>query len=126
MNWLDSVSLNLVNKNLDGLWLRQQAISENIANYETPGYKAKQVSFENVLRDQVAKSSRESELIGNIKGAEPQVKVLDDQTMRLDGNAVDVEKENIELVRTQINYYYSLQQISDQFARLRTVIKGGQ
>ena len=119
VNWLDSVSLNLINKNLDGLWTRQQAISDNIANYETPGYKVKQISFEDALRKQFKKTATENDLINNIKNTQPELTVLDD-------NGVDLEKENIELVRTQLNYYYSLQQISDQFSRLRTVIKGGQ
>ncbi|MDD2568467.1 MAG: flagellar basal body rod protein FlgB [Clostridia bacterium] len=126
MNWLDSVSLNLINKNLDGLWTRQQAISDNIANYETPGYKVKQISFEDALRKQFKKTATENDLINNIKNTQPELTVLDNETMRLDDNGVDLEKENIELVRTQLNYYYSLQQISDQFSRLRTVIKGGQ
>ena len=125
MNWLDSVSLNLINKNLDGLWLRQQTISENVANHQTPGYKPKQVSFEQNLQEQVQKFSAEKERIENIKKTKPEVTVLEDRTIRLDGNAVDLEKENLELIRTQLNYYYSLQQINDQFTRLRTVIKGG-
>lgn len=125
MNWLDSVSLNLINKNLDGLWLRQQTISENVANHQTPGYKPKQVSFEQTLQQQVQQFSAEKERIENIKKTKPEVTVLEDRSIRLDGNAVDLEKENLELIRTQLNYYYSLQQINDQFARLRTVIKGG-
>ncbi|HHZ01526.1 MAG TPA: flagellar basal body rod protein FlgB, partial [Tissierellia bacterium] len=45
-----SVNLDLLNKTLDGLWLRQQITMENIANYSTPGYKSKTVDFENILK----------------------------------------------------------------------------
>ncbi|MEG1874752.1 MAG: flagellar basal body protein, partial [Angelakisella sp.] len=31
--------------------MRTKVITNNIANYETPGYKAKDVSFEQVLSD---------------------------------------------------------------------------
>jgi flagellar basal-body rod protein FlgB len=44
---------------------------------------------------------------------------------RADGNGVDLEQQNIELARTQLNYYYSVDQLSEAFARLKTAIGGG-
>ena len=41
----DSVTSALLQKALDGTWQRQRAIANNIANHETPGYKAIKVSF---------------------------------------------------------------------------------
>src|SRR5512147_176206 len=35
---------------LDGLSLRQQAISRNLANIDTPGYQAQTVNFEETLK----------------------------------------------------------------------------
>ncbi len=54
MDWLDTVSSSLIGKDLDGLWARQKAISDNMANFETPGYKTKRVSFEDQLSAQLA------------------------------------------------------------------------
>jgi len=123
MQWLDSLPINLLGKNLDGLWGRQQAISDNLANVETPGYKAKTVSFEEQLKKELTASvSTEGEMIDRIKNTGATVSVNEDQVFRLDGNGVDLEKENVELARTQLNYYSSLQLISDTFSRLRTVI----
>lgn len=127
MNWLDSVSTSLINKDLDGLWERQQAISDNIANYETPGYKTKSVSFEDQLKNQLSDSGNTtgSGLIEKINDVQPATTVAEDETYRADGNGVDLEAQNIELARTQLNYYYSLQEISDSFNRLGTAINGG-
>lgn len=126
MNWLDNISVNLMNKDLDGLWARQQDISDNIANIETPGYKSKSVSFEDQLQALLSdRPASNSELINNIKNIQPQTIVSDDQTSRLDGNNVDAEKENIELARTQLNYMYSLRELSDYFSRLRYAITDG-
>ena len=126
MNWLDNISVNLMNKDLDGLWARQQEISDNIANVETPGYKSKSVSFEDQLKALLSDSSASnSETIDNIKSMQPQITVSDDKTSRLDGNNVDAEKENIELARTQLNYMYSLRELSDYFSRLRYAITDG-
>jgi len=126
LNWLDNISVNLMNKDLDGLWTRQQEISDNIANVETPGYKSKSVSFEDQLKALLSDSSASnSETIDNIKNTQPQITVSDDKTSRLDGNNVDTEKENIELARTQLNYMYSLRELSDYFSRLRYAITDG-
>ncbi|MFU0831619.1 MAG: Flagellar basal body rod protein FlgB [Oscillospiraceae bacterium] len=125
LDWIDSISTSLLVKNLDGLWARQQAISDNIANFETPGYKTKTVSFEDQLREQIARDSSTRERIKNIEGVQPTTVVAEDEMFRADGNGVDLEQQNIELARTQLNYYYSVEQLSDAFSRLKTAIGGG-
>ncbi len=126
MQWLNSLSMNLLNKDLDGLWARQQAISDNLANFETPGYKPKTVSFEDQLRAMLSSSAeKESELVKKVGDVSPVMTTQDDLTLRLDGNGVDFEKENVEFLRTEFNYDTSLRLLSDTFSRLRTVINAG-
>lgn len=127
MNWIDSVSTTLLNKDLDGLWTRQQAISDNIANFETPGYKAKSVSFEDELKAQLSAAdpgNSQDGAIERLQGVNPVVSEASDQTFRADGNGVDLEQQNIEMARTSMNYSYSLQALSDMFTRLHTAITG--
>lgn len=123
MDWLNGMDVNLMNKNLDGLWQRQRVISENLANSETPGYRSKRVAFEDTLKDTLALKGRENRAqkvlespieIGESEGA----------ALRADGNNVDAEAENIEMARTQLAYMYSLQSVSDHFARLKIAITG--
>ena len=126
MNWLDSVSITLMNQDLNGLWERQKAISDNIANVETPGYKSKSVSFENQLQEAMSQYyTNKDDLINNLQQAKPVTAVSSNESLRADGNNVDIEAENIDLARTQLNYLYSLQEIKDQFARLKYAITGG-
>jgi flagellar basal-body rod protein FlgB len=127
MDWMDSVSTSLLNKDLDGLWERQKAISDNIANYETPGYKTKSVSFEDQFSSQLADTgnSTRSGLISGIDSISPVTSTADGDTYRADGNGVDLEQQNIDLARTEINYFYSLQEISDSFTRLSKAVNGG-
>lgn len=125
MNWLDTVSSSLLSKDLDGLWVRQQAISDNMANFETPGYKAKQVSFENELQAQLAgTASSQTDAIQGIEGVTPAVSEKSDETLRADGNGVDLEQQMIDMVRTSTNYSYSIRQLGDYFSRLNTAITG--
>lgn len=126
MDLFDSQSINLLNKSLDGLWKRQEIISDNVANYETPGYKSKYVSFEEGLKAAVESgSTKESETNQNIKDTDIQVGQTDDGTMRADGNNVDIEQQTIEMARTTLNYMYSQRMLDDCFSRLRCAISEG-
>lgn len=126
MDWLNSISTTLLTKDLDGLWLRQRAISGNLANWETPGYKSKNVSFEEELQKSLAQPvQKKSDFVKLIDSTQPTVTVSEELSQRLDGNNVDLEQQNVEFARTQINYMYSLRELSDHFARLRYVITEG-
>lgn len=125
MNWIDSVSSSLLGKDLDGLWVRQQAISDNMANIETPGYKAKQVSFEDQLLNELSSSGNSpQDASAAIAGVTPEVTEAEGETFREDGNGVDLEQQMIDMVRTTTNYSYSLRQMTDYFSRLQTAISG--
>ena len=43
-------TIALAQKAMDMLWVKQEAISNNLSNVDTPGYKRKQVSFEEAFR----------------------------------------------------------------------------
>ena len=45
MPLFDDRALGALERGMDGMWLKQQIASHNIANVETPGYKAKKVEF---------------------------------------------------------------------------------
>jgi flagellar basal-body rod protein FlgB len=125
MNWIDTVSSTLLGKDLDGLWVRQQAISDNMANVETPGYKAKQVSFEDQLLKELASSGSNPQAVSEaISSVTPEVTEAEGETFREDGNGVDLEQQMIDMVRTTTNYSYSLRQMTDYFTRLQTAISG--
>ena len=53
MDFLSTNSSLLMEKSLGFLWTKQAAILDNIANAETPNYKAKVVTFEDSLRVQL-------------------------------------------------------------------------
>ncbi len=126
MYWLDNISTELLQKDLDGLWVRQRAISDNLANYETPGYKNKSVSFENQLRGLLsdAGSSSPAALADSIKNVKPVTAEEKDEQYRADGNGVDLEQQNLEMARTVLNYSYAAQAMTDSYSRLETAVTG--
>jgi flagellar basal-body rod protein FlgB len=125
MDWLNSVPIAALSKNLDGLWARERVISENISNYETPDYKSKYVAFEQDLLFQLQKNNLSpDEKLQDISTVKVNELLSDSQSLREDGNNVDLEAETIEMAQTQLNYLYSVQSINEYFARLRTAING--
>ena len=122
LDFITNNSMRLLQKGLDFNWQKQRVISENIANVETPGYKAKYVSFEDELRRSIAGQKTSGQVAKAISDARIQVKTDRSASLRLDGNNVNADAENVELARTQLQYDYLVRQISDQFTRLRAVI----
>lgn len=95
-------SKNIVHKALDVAWVRNQTISENIANVDTPNYKRKTVSFEEQLHQEMSKSDFENSDVKNID-----IKVAEENTnfsYRLDGNNVDIDTESVALAENSIRY----------------------
>jgi len=122
-----NVNLNLLNKSLDGLWLRQQTTMENIANYSTPGYKSKTVDFETILSTNLnnAYGKTTSEVNDQILSSNILIKANNNQSMRLDGNNVDLEKENLQLSKTQLQYMYTIAELNSYFSKLKSIISEG-
>jgi flagellar basal-body rod protein FlgB len=128
----DSITNAVLQKALDGVWQRQRAISNNIANYETPGYKAKKVSFESALAREVANiesSGNSNSGIAEIKSRIASMQFhetdLDNTSSRADGNNVDLDAESIDMAKTQLQYQYLTRSFSDGIARLRYAISEG-
>lgn len=121
-------TLNVLQAALDGLSERQQVISNNIANAETPGYHALAVSFENQLQDAMAGNPvrmavTEAGHISAEGGAPHNAKLLLRQSgaARLDGNNVDIDMEMTELATTSIQFQSLTQIVTKKLALLKAI-----
>ena len=118
--------INVLEKASDASWTRNSVISNNIANVDTPGYKRKDVQFEQYLQSAV---SGGCSLDDNV--AEADLESLTGTTYtdyatasyRIDGNNVDIDTQNAELAKNQIKYYTMLDSISQEFKRITSVFK---
>ena len=120
--------INVLDKAADAAWLRNDAISNNIANVDTPGYKRQDVNFE-VQLERALKSNRYDTIDEkvenmNLRRLNP-VTYRDHSNFsyRLDGNNVDIDTENVELASNQIKYLGLMGSISQEFANLKAVMK---
>lgn len=120
--------INVMDKAADATWLRQTAISNNIANQDTPGYKRQDVDFEGTLERELNKSKYISldSKVKNLHMNHLDVKTYTDSvgySYRLDKNNVDPEQEYAELASTQIRYNALIDSMSSEYARIKSVIK---
>lgn len=124
--YLEGVSMEVLKKGLDAVWLRQQVISNNIANDETPGYKSKKVEFESLLQDVLdGNYSDRDSVMKAIENIDPVISENTTTSTRQDGNNVDLDSENIELARAQLQYDFLVSSLSSQINRLKYAINGG-
>lgn len=133
VNPLGDRALGTISSWLGGLSARQQAIGENIANIDTPGYTRKEVPFEAELRRALGRgtaplATTDPRHITAGMRVRDQVGLQAAQQLtsaRLDGSNVDIDAEMVELATTQMRYQAATSALNTKFGILRNVIRGG-
>jgi flagellar basal-body rod protein FlgB len=129
--WLDGPVLSVLQKGLEASNLRQQVLTNNVANIDTPNFKRSDVDFQSVLGAALGKNggaltmkvSLPQHLLG-VPG-EGQNGIVKDQrtSLRNDGNNVDVDKEMSNVAENGLYYESLTHAISSQLGLLRMVIQ---
>ncbi|MCD6318604.1 flagellar basal body rod protein FlgB [Candidatus Aerophobetes bacterium] len=121
MEWINQdLTYMLLKKALDVCLLRHKVISNNIANVDTPGFKASKVIFEEKLRAALNSNSNFSSKIRQIK---PEVVQDNSPTQREDFNNVDIEKEMVKLSQNTLYYNIYVQLLSEKLEMIREAIQ---
>lgn len=131
-NFADRINMVTLNQRL----VRNQVITSNIANAETPGYRALGYDFEEqlqtiaALNDPIAiKTSHPKHLRNTFTQADgtayPDVYVVPTETVPNDGNTVDLDKEMAKLAQNQILYRATVDFINRKLGMIRYAITGG-
>jgi flagellar basal-body rod protein FlgB len=110
----------MLEKALDAAALRQQVISNNIANVNTDGYRPQAVAFEEKLNEMCQQAADDDPNSGGwptgaqVAGLEPE---LETKTGR-----VDIQRENVNLGKNQIVYNALTTKISGYLGALKYVV----
>jgi len=104
----------ILGKVLDCTTKVQDVISSNIANIDTPGYKAKEVSFQSLLNSYIDQidMTEPSDMGSKLLDFEPEVLEISGGNLRMDGNNVDIDMEMVKLSENQIRNYMAIQLLS--------------
>jgi flagellar basal-body rod protein FlgB len=100
---------------------RQQLISANMANIDTPGYKTHDVNFAGELQKAINSVS----YTGEQMEMTPAVQQVSGLIERPDGNNVSLDREGLLLSETQLQHQLGVQLIKHQFHNLLSAISGG-
>ncbi len=111
---LDSVS-RVLSSALDGVAFRQRVIADNIANVDTPGFRATSVDFEGALRSAISDGSFER---GSAEAPRPTTTATA-TPVGANGNNVDLRKETVAAVQSQYQYQVLSRAVNDHYQILR-------
>jgi len=132
MKFLNTGLINDLNAALNVSALKNKVIAENIANIDTPGYKAKNIDFKKVMEEYFSggqKVSLKTTHEKHIKGANSSEGFISTEfrnspSLRNDGNDVNIDLEMYELSANGVLYSELSQLTGYQFTKLKTAITG--
>ena len=97
---------------MDLLSARQKLATANIANADTPGYKAQDIDFQ-------------FEFTTLTKGQQPQIIQTPGLVTKADGNNVDVDREARMLAENAMRFNVASTLVRGQLKSIQTAINGG-
>jgi flagellar basal-body rod protein FlgB len=104
---------------------RQQALGSNVANLDTPGYRAQDYSFEQELASSIVMTSTSPRHITPIQESSS-ARVFDvDSREKPNGNNVDIDRELTEITKNGVQYLTLVQYLNQKIRTLRSSITDG-
>lgn len=126
-------NINILNKALDGAWLKDKAINHNISNVNTPNYKRLNVNFQDRLKEAINKKenklvkthSKHLPMSNKLHELDPKIEIDKNYSYRFDNNNVNIDTESAELAKNTIMYNALIDQTVKEFDRIKNVIIEG-
>ena len=122
--------VNLLKSAADASWTREEVLTNNIANVDTPNYKRQDVEFSSYLANALQRSGKNSssltQRVNNVDYKDISIRTYTDNSTlsyRTDGNNVDLSTENVKLASEQINYNALIDSMNNEFSRFKSVLK---
>lgn len=121
--------VDVLKKAADASYYRNEILSNNVANVDTPGYKRKDLEFEEHLNRALERAgdmnSTLSEKVHNVDLSDAKmVAYIDDGDLsyRVDDNNVDIAREEVELASNQLVYNGLVDSMTQEFSRIKSVL----
>lgn len=128
MSIIDTATTESLSQFLDVDVARYQLIASNLANIDTPGYRARDLDFRAELRRAREHEPAGEEFSGeilNYAAYAPVARRVRGLLERPDGNDVSLERETLLLADTQMKYNLGVQLLKDEFHTLSQAINSG-
>ncbi|MBU9714560.1 flagellar basal body rod protein FlgB [Evansella tamaricis] len=133
MNLVNNSTNSLLQTAMSSAMTRQKTIANNIANADTPNYKAKKTVFTHELNQAMDRQRMDAHLTdkrhfpfgGNSRADGARVVERKDTQMNNNGNNVDIDMEMADLAKNQIYYNTLIDRLNGRFNSIRTVLGQG-
>ena len=124
VNKLDEL-LNFHHQALNLRSQRQQVLASNIANADTPGYKARDIDFKSALAAAVSHPPKGEPPSGAPAAAAP-AKLLYRSMVQpsVDGNTVDMDVERAQFAENTVHYEANITLLTHQIRTMLSAIQG--
>jgi flagellar basal-body rod protein FlgB len=132
LDFFQNQSIDAMEAYMTRLSQRQQIVSSNLANIDTPGYKTKDISFHATMQELLSddsgslRTNRPEHSQGMINVV-PQVRAFEVQGLpsRADQNNVDIDKELLKMSETSFSYSLMSQMLRGKFRTIASSINEG-
>lgn len=117
--------INFIEKNMDVAAVTRNVIADNIANYNTPDFKATKVSFDHLFEKSGDLSLKQSATkhFNRLGASTSPMLYQDTETKeRVDGNNVDLNVEMIDMIKNNSYYNKAVQAVNKEFFLMKTAI----
>jgi flagellar basal-body rod protein FlgB len=104
---------------------REQAITANMANVDTPGYRTRDIDFLTEMKKATSEGLVQSENGTATAQMNPVLQEVQGLMERPDGNNVDIDREGLLMAETQLQYQIGVQLVKRQFHQMLSAINGG-
>lgn len=120
-------TINLLQTFLDVQSRRAEIIAGNVANAETPGYKAQELNFEEHLRDaaRLAELPARAQESASLSLTQPKITEQEASVVGFDGNTVDVGREMSQLAQAGGSFNFGVKMLQSHLRLLRAAIREG-
>ncbi|MDR0918166.1 MAG: flagellar basal body rod protein FlgB [Oscillospiraceae bacterium] len=116
----DSIDWRAMESSFKALSMKEQVISQNLANQDTPDYKQVEFNFKNVLAD--AQGSVDVEKSKDMDYEFVAQTFTDtSRNILIDGNSVDTDQQQLELYNVYLQHSAMITKMNGDFKRFSTV-----
>jgi flagellar basal-body rod protein FlgB len=110
---LSDLAMGALYQAMQGLWAQQQAVANNVANVNTPGYQAKDVNFESSLAQAIAAGDPSQMQVAVTTSTAPS---------QQDGNNVNLADQMVEGEKASMQFQTMVDALNAKFQLLGTAI----
>ncbi|MGE5490920.1 MAG: flagellar basal body rod protein FlgB [Actinomycetota bacterium] len=127
--------IGMLSKAIDLRAYRHQVLASNVANADTPQYKARDFDFRAAMQNAVAgrqegglalATTASGHISGGAAGGMPNLQYRAETQSAVDGNTVDMDTERAQIADNAIQYEILTRLISDKFSGMRAALAGNQ